>query len=101
MFTTYIPISYNIVLPPDISIIASLLSLEKFLSKYSPNSPTIPKNSPVYPTLFPIINYNIMPIIKPLIPPNFFPANSPINNTNITNRFGCIPRIVNHEKKLI
>lgn len=97
----YIPISYIIVVLATISISVILLSLEKLLSKYSPNSPTIPSIIAVCPNIFPFIMSMYNPNIIPKANPIFLPIKSPINNMNIINKFGEIPYILNQLNKFI
>ena len=97
----YITNSKNIVLKTLIPNNINLLSLAKFLSKYSPANPIIASTAPVTPIVLPKTISRIIPKSNPNTTPSLFPTNKPINITRITNKFGIIPAILNHVKKFI
>ena len=96
----YAVVSNNIVDIITISVTINLLSLEKFLLKISPNIPIPPKHIVYIPMLLPktISRYN--PNKIPNFKPIFFFTYNPMNSTNIINKLGITPAIVNHVKKL-
>ena len=81
------------------NIIVALLSFEKFLSKVAAKKPIIPYPTAFIPICFPITKSIIIPVVTPYITPDILFVKSPINKTNITNKFGIIPEIVNQLKK--
>lgn len=84
-----------------IPTIVILLSFEKFLSRNPPNIPIAPYIIDETPT-FLLIKISISnPNITPNVPPYILPANSPINKTRITIKFGFTPAIVNQEKRFV
>ena len=93
-FKKYAPNSYIKVEPITINMIVSLLSFEKFLSKYEPKYATTQSITAEIPIVLPNIKSNI----KPKITPNEIPKNcvayKPINKIYIINKLGLIPAIV-------
>ena len=82
------------------TIIVILLSFEKFLSNIPPIPPTMPSIIAEIPIFLFIKKSKHIPKKIPIGIPNLFPPNNPKNSTNITNKFGVIPAILNQLKKM-
>ena len=96
----YIAHSYVKVAAATIKIIVNLLSFEKSLLISSARKPISPKAIPDTPIDFLATISKKRPNTIPKVTPNFFLKNNPINSTKIMYKFGIIPDILNHVKKL-